>query len=520
MKGRFSRRQTFAAAAALPAISSAEPSAAQLSATAHGSVSVVDFGARGDGREDDAKAFQAALDTGRDVTVPPAETFYRVSRSLAMRKAGQRICGSGRSSRVVRSDNGLDANLLVTEHDDCVVMDLDLTPGQSSSTLFDGWAIGVVSARRVTIQGCRISQMRRGGILLSDSSDCRISNNLFVDSLVKGDGSERQSDTGFDILIAGSSSDNLVMNNQCLSGVGVGIGCQTVTSGKSQRGNMIRDNVVREHPCYGLMVYLNDPSDGIDAVTIDGNSIERISGSIRSDGKTLFYGSGIYIQTSNDVMVIGNRITGTNLDRTKPFSGGAVPAAIGLSGYGNAIVLGNMIDGCHHGIASIQTTLQPRAGDGTIISDNMIRNCDGVGVLLADNVAANVHDNRMLGVPEKGTHGVLVQHVKSDWMTEFAIRGNEICDFHVGIEISGAKIPHAEISSNHVTRNRGYPIYCSAAICIIHHNSCDSGLGIVLAENAMGGLCKDNIVRSKDAGIVDHSRGRVAVSENVIIAPN
>lgn len=482
-------------------------------------LSISDLGAVGDGRADDTEAFRAALDRGAHVLVPPAPRHYRITRTLALRRPGQRVFGFGALSRIVLDPaDSAQGNLFVTQHEDSAFVGLHLVPATNISSLFNGWAIAAVETQRVLVHDCHFSGMRRGGVLLSDSNDCRVCDNVFVASVIKGDGSERQAMTGYDVLVAGSSSRAIVSGNQCLSGVGTAIGCQTVTPGKSQRGNTIANNVIAGYPGYGIMVYLSDPSDRIEGVTIDGNSIEGISGSIRTDDKTTFYGCGIYLQSANDMIVTRNRILATNRDQRRPFSGSAVPAAIGISGYGNAVVAENVIDTCHHGIASIQVTAPPRRGDGTIIADNLVRNCEGAGIWLADNIAATVHDNRLTAAPGKGTHGILAHRFDSNWMDGFLIRGNEITDFAVGVEVSGEKVPRAEISSNHIRGNQGNAIYSSAATTMIHHNTIEGRFGVSLARAAVHGTCRDNIIRTSALAIIDDGGSGIRVEDNILPA--
>lgn len=482
-------------------------------------VSVRDFGAVGDGVADDTDAFKAAIAASAHVLIPPASRHYRITRSLALQRPGQRLVGLGPLSRI-RFDpqGGRQGNLFVTQQDDSGFVGLHLIPGEVTASLFEGWAIAIADARRVVVEACHFSRMLRGGVLLSDSDDCRVIGNVFLDSIVKGDGSQRQAQTGYDILVAGSSSRNLILDNQCMSGVGAAIGCQTVTTGKSQRGNVIRGNMIAGYPCYGIMVYLSAPTDSIDGVTIEANTIEDISGSIWTDGRTLFYGCGIYLQTCNDMIVTGNRILRTNKDRRLPFSGSAVPAAIGISGFGNAVVSGNIIEDCHHGIASIQTTAPPRLGDATIMADNLVRDCDGAGVWLADGASATVHDNRLTARPGRGTHGIFIRQFASTWMSSFSVRGNEVTGFAVGVEVSGTKVPKAEISSNRIRGATGNAIHSAAVTSIIHLNDVSGRYGISLAPSATRGSCRDNVIAASITGIIDDGGSGVCVENNLVTA--
>lgn len=60
-------------------------------------VSITDFGATGDGVTDDTAAIQAALDTGKNVYIPPAKNEYLVTAQLVPH-AGQVIQGGGKFS--------------------------------------------------------------------------------------------------------------------------------------------------------------------------------------------------------------------------------------------------------------------------------------------------------------------------------------------------------------------------------------------------------------------------------------
>lgn len=502
-------------AATVPVAGGAVPSDASA-ATIH---SVIDFGAKGDGQTDDTDAFVRAIASSECVFVPPTTQAYLVTRTLALRKAGQRLIGCGALSKIVFGGVG---NLIVTEHDDCIFADLHLVPARMSSSLYEGWAITISKARRVTVRDCLCSGLRRGGVLVVDSDDCQVAGNTFIAAQVRGDGRERQAETGYDIFLAGSASRNLVRDNQCLSGVGVGIGCQTVTPGVVQHGNVIRANMIRGHPAYGIMVYLSDvrdraePDGRIDAVTIEGNDIADISGALLTDGRTRFYGCGIYLQTTNDAIVSGNRIVNTNTDRKLPFSGSAVPAAIGISGYGNAVVSGNIIEKCHHGIASIQTTAEPRRGDGTLIGGNLVRDCDGAGLWLGDCTAATVHDNRLTAAAGKGTHGILVRRFASGRMDGFSIRGNTVTDFAVGIEVAGDDIRRAEIASNDIRGNSGNGIHTAAVVSMVHHNQIEGQFGISINPAARTGTCRDNVLSTRDAAIIDDGGSGIRVEDNIM----
>lgn len=61
----------------------------------HGAISVLDFGAAGDGVQDDTAAIQKALDSERNVFFPDGR--YRVSRTLTVNAGGQTLFAHGRN---------------------------------------------------------------------------------------------------------------------------------------------------------------------------------------------------------------------------------------------------------------------------------------------------------------------------------------------------------------------------------------------------------------------------------------
>lgn len=510
-----SRRESLGFLSSAAALTGARSSAAPLPVAR---VSVAECGARGDGVTDDTAAFQAALDSGADVWVPGTTRFYRLTRALTTRRAGQSIVGEGHASRLVQQGTGADATVLAMVHDDCTVTGLRLTPGDGGAPLYQGWALVLSKVARAVVRQCQVDGMRRGGVLVHESSDCVVRDNRFVDSIVRADGQARQAEMGYDVLIAGAAARNVVDGNECVSGCGTGIGCQTVTDGESQYDNVIRGNVVRGHPCYGIMIYLSGSRGRINGVVVVDNSIALISGAVRTDDRTYFYGAGIYVQTANDFLIANNHLRGTNGDRRLPPSGSAVPAAIAVSGRGNGTVSGNFIRDCIDGIASIQATGPVPAGEGTAITGNTISDCARIGINLADCAAATVVGNRLSGTAA-AAHGILVLRADDRArLSDFTISANQVHRFHAGIELLGGGIERAVVSGNIVTAAAGYAIACGAAVASVTGNVIRGGNGISLPATAQHGTCRDNIVEGRGAAIARDRASGVAVGENVIIA--
>lgn len=482
-------------------------------------VSVIDFGAKGDGKTDDSAAFQAALGTGADVLVPAATHHYRLTRTLVTERAGQRLCGEGDKSHLVQHGSQANATILAVTHDHCAALDLRMTPGVTTRALNEGWGVAIVNSKRCTIARCRFDGMRRGGVLLSDAMLCSVRENQFFDSVVRADGDTAQADMGYDILIAGGSSDNMVCDNLCASGCGTGIGCQTVADGASQAGNVIRANVIRDHPCYGIMVYLSGSKGAVEAVVVSGNTIDRISGTVKTPQRTAFYGAGIYIQTANDFLIQGNRLRATNTDRRLALSGSAVPAAIAVSGSGNGVIADNLIRDCRDGIASIQATRSVPAGEGTLIVGNVVSDCDRIGINLADCAAATVCANRVTARGSEASHGILVHRASAaPRMDDFLISDNIVSGFHVGIQIEGRAIARASVTGNTVLDNGGYAIAAAAVVSIVSTNIINGEHGIALLPTARRGWCRDNVLDVRGLALIDDSGSGVTTRDNLLPA--
>jgi hypothetical protein len=364
---------------------------------------------------------------------------------------------------------------------------------------------------------CRVDGMRRGGVLLSDAAHCTVRENRFLDSVVRADGTTPQADMGYDVLLTGGSSHNVVADNLCISGTGTGVGCQTITNGSSQAGNTIRDNTIADQPCYGIMVYLSGSQGTIKAIVIAGNTIDRISGSVRTPERTTFYGAGIYVQTANDFLIEGNRLSATNTDRRLPMSGSAVPAAIAVSGHGNGVIADNMIRDCWDGIASIQATVRIAAGEGTAIVGNVVSDCDRTGINLSDCTAATVSANRVSARGEAAMHGIFVRRAGAGArMSDFVVSGNVVQGFHSGIEVDGAAIERASITGNIVIGNRGYAIATAATVSVVATNIVRGDYGIAIAATARRGWCRDNVIDVTGTALIDDAGSGVATRDNIL----
>jgi hypothetical protein len=127
-------------------------------------VSVLDFGAVGDGTTNDSAAIQAALNTGKNVYLPPGN--YRVVTGLTMVSNGQRIYGeSGAGWLTIIEWDGTSGNTVITisglQH--CIIESINIRRKSGSSVLTSGH--GVVfqnNAYFCEVRTCKITETGNG----------------------------------------------------------------------------------------------------------------------------------------------------------------------------------------------------------------------------------------------------------------------------------------------------------------------------------------------------------------------
>lgn len=489
-------------------------------------VSVTDFGASPSATAaQNVQAIQAALNTGKHVRLPGAP--LSIDGPVITTVAGQMIVGDGAASVLTVTGTNDNANGIIVAHDDCTVENVTVVPSTTISNLGQGWGV-TVSGHRAIIRGVRVKNMRRGGIRLINANNCIIEGNIFTDSVVTQDPAdpEPQSAMGYDIYLQGTSSYNIVRGNQCVSGCGVGVGLQNVEIGKSMYGNIITGNVVRFQPCYGIMLYLSasgmgEPTDSVANNVISNNVVTDISGSvlIPADPTTLYYGAGIYIQGSDNVICSNNQVLRTCTDQSKPRSGTGVPAAIAVTGYSRSVVQGNLIDECHWGIAVITASYALPDGDGAILSSNQVRGARSHGFYLASANSVTASDNRIVSAAGNISNGIFVVQGANLPMGPIQINGNLISGFNVGIEcntVTAATVGSILVQANKIRNFTTYGVYVKADEADIQNNNIASatGSGIVLASAVGRGLVEGNVIITPGGNALEDASASVTVGEN------
>lgn len=463
------------------------------------------YGALANGSADDKAAIQLALNTGKHVYFPRTASYYRITGPVATTAAGQRISGDGKGSKITCVGTLDNASVIQVAHTDCTVEKLWLVPGTTLDDTDQGWGVQT-TADRLTVQNVHVSGSRRGGVYVLDSDNCKIVNNRFTDSVVTQDPDEPepQSAMGYDIYLHGTCSYNVVMGNECVSGAGVGIGLQTKTLSETQSGNVIQGNIVKNHPCYGIMLYSFGAATPILDTIVSGNVVEDISGIVYfGDGTNWFYGAGIYVSGARKYVITGNRIKSTNTDNSKSYTASAVPAAIAISGWGDGLCFGNEIEDCYDGIYFGQVLVSADPSIQGRIEGNRIKNIRRFGINIVTALSVAVKNNTIIG---NGYTNDGIALTDSGLVATFIeVTGNFIATFNNGINLQSTN-PFMRVEQNTLLDIDTHGIYVTGAEVQINHNKVSmraaQTAAIYIVNVLATGVCRGNTMIADTAGLI------------------
>ncbi|OWL94807.1 hypothetical protein CBQ26_14930 [Deinococcus indicus] len=322
------------------------------------SVSVKDFGARGDGRTDDTAALRRALATrGKNIHFP-AGTYLVGSVVTVDGASSQKLTGAGAivqasASFVRQGDNAV---LYIKNARDLVVDGLTVTGHRTDSTnsSVDIDGVRIASSQNVTLQNATVGRAPTNGLTIVSSQNVTVQDSKFAHSTRHGIWSSKSDNVR---LLRNTVQGNGAPNNLTYGGIGI---LATVGTGFHAEGNTItdisdtatkteavsnvtyRNNTIRTFGKDGIKVMPHPPS-GVNVVSnavIEGNTISgyngwsydgsgsilmqsTLGGSIRNNtvtGPTSTSGTqdedGIRVNTygsgprSTDITVQGNRIRG------------------------------------------------------------------------------------------------------------------------------------------------------------------------------------------------------------------
>lgn len=432
------------------------------------------------GVTDNTTAIQNAFDSGHNVIIPPVDApateYYKVTAAITLGHKGQHVYGFGWKS-IIRQTT---ANLNVIEGsslDDLHIERIRCYAVGSLNSINAGQGIYLNNCDKATVKNCFVENHRGKGIGLRDCEDCLIDGNILTNSpVIDGDESDTvQSDIG----IYYSSKGNIISNNHCLSGQGIGITIQSITSGDDCSDNVVIGNVIDGSRMYGAQAYRLNGADTVFRNKFIGNTITNISGitSHPTDGKV--FGAGVYIQAAEYSIVSGNTIDTTNASTVVDQ---LAPGAVGATNVSNVTITGNNIsNNSWYGITVRDPTSQGIATGYGKIHDNNINASAKQAIHVVNRGRLSIRGNTLDGLSSNGIDiantsakedctisgnkviGAVGSGIAIAYMDELLVEGNTCKDSSVsGITINNSD--YVKIDNNFLKDNttRGLQI---ASVC-------------------------------------------------------
>jgi hypothetical protein len=357
-------------------------------------VSVMDFGAVGDGVTDDRVAIQAALNASKSVYFPTPSVSYYISNSVSP-QSNTLIYGDGFSSHV-QVPNGTVNCFYVNGVSGVIVRDLKIsTVAQTNATAYK-CAVLINNASNCLVENVLAFNMGHWGVGVYDSSGCIVRGCRFATWF-----GTVQDSAG--IAVYNNSNNNLIEENYCLANSDHGILVQDPNSGATPTGNSIVNNKVANAKTDGIVVYVTTAYDT--QTLVSGNRVFDIVGT----GLSGQSGHGIYIQSAGGAIVSNNTLTNC-CQSTSSFETqvvGAIGVATGNtttypSGTINqVIVVNNHITAQRGPAIAVQTCGVPVLVEGntilstgtTAVRGEAIYSVNADGLQVKDNIIKHANAN-------------------------------------------------------------------------------------------------------------------------------
>lgn len=360
-------------------------------------VSVLEYGAVGDGTTDDTLAIQAALDQADLVTIPAGT--YKIA-TLNITRSGVTLRGDGRGATTLLSTTGAPLVTAVGPVGDFLrdvhLSDMTLIGNSLSNQI----GISLMRVRDSSISTVRATMMGNNAINVFESRDVN----------VRGVEADRSRDFGILVFQSEAIAVEGCHVHTMLDAARAHLGIQF----KSSRRCRAMDNNIHDIAGYGIYTW----TDGTQPD--EGHQIAR--NTIRSMTAGSFAGTGIYINLSATVSVLDNNVTdcaGSGISvagapepivRANRVSGtGSLPGIGVSSGTARGSIAENHVTGYQQGIVldaasdvtvSKNKILNLSAGASTLNAAIRVRN-SSTRIIVEDNLCL---DDRTIPQMRRGIY--------------------------------------------------------------------------------------------------------------------
>jgi parallel beta-helix repeat protein len=361
------------------------------------SISIADFGAKGNGTTDDTRAFVAAIaeaaKTGAELRL--GDGAYLLKETLRLPNAGHpfSIVGGQNTTLLFAPDHPLDTGIQITDGSGVALSSFTL---HGSGAGLDH-AISVVGSTNIRLDHLQIESIHGTGVLalsaiLLGSDDQVWISNSTISNVGLGPGKTASAIWNYYRI---RSQHIYIKHNHFFDNTTSSVIALFDTDHAVVEDNLIDGGNNCVDPCinngYGILFYRTavDPAFTTDTPTslwptpidetVIGNQITNTAG------------SGIYLQGVHGAKVIGNTITKTVL-RMDPVS---LPAAgIALNGSKDVQILNNTINQSGQGGIALATT------QDVLIEGNQVRDSTKCGInLRVAQIRTTIRNNAIDGAP-------------------------------------------------------------------------------------------------------------------------
>ena len=421
---------------------------AQVRAT--GSVSVKDFGAKGDGLTDDRAPIQAAIDsiTAGAVYLPPAAAGYLITpapgkKSFLTLKSNVQLIGIGNPVLLVAGSSApYDAVVSASSCDDCAILGITIdsniraNPVADKPSLYEHPRIEITfgSGRRIRVENVTI---RNSSSVNSIVSGVHVSDITISHCIFNGNGDDpnhiAHDHSALYIQADGAVIDGNIFTAERRAAPAAVTAIETHGSGMSVSHNVITDYAI------GMNITGVALSDSVGTV-VSGNTIRGVLYGISIWSNTYKeHSSGMGI---NALSIAGNTIIVNQASYTSPQPGAALATA-GIAIHPNSdLPTANIIISGNTVVFDLENSLRPassssigigwwstlgQTAENLIIANNIVDNAPVAGIRLA----AHLKGCRVTGNIIRNAGSSLDRTVPADYKTPIFVAGAPATDVEI-----------------------------------------------------------------------------------------